>query len=300
MESEKRSIFRDETTNLGTFDTYLLYLSQQLRDMKRNNDMLTSGAATILNSLTVPLFALVFTALYRPYGIQDILDMPHHSFTFNLTILFCIVLVSISMTRVWLYLIGRFRHVSRPVYAVWCIGETVVASLFISLYMALMKREPTPFFDIVGGSLAMMSSISIYPYGIIWMGIELYSKTREEVPVQEDNSLIRFHDEYKKLRLVIAPEAVIFIKSEENYVQIHYEDQGKTKKFVLRSSMRALEDILTRHGLVRCHRSYFINPAYIRIVHRDTTGLIVAELKIENFESIPISRKYHEAITRLL
>jgi DNA-binding LytR/AlgR family response regulator len=57
------------------------------------------------------------------------------------------------------------------------------------------------------------------------------------------------------------------------------------KKFILRSS---------------CHRSYFINPIFIKIVHRDDAGLIVAELKQDGFESIPISRKYQEAISRLL
>ena len=113
-------------------------------------------------------------------------------------------------------------------------------------------------------------------------------------------SLVRFYDEYKKLRFVIAPEAVMFIKSEENYVQIHYIDQGKTKKFTLRSSMKALESTLAKHGFVRCHRSYFINPSYIKIVHRKSSGIIVAELKQEQMESIPISRKYQDGITRLL
>lgn len=88
-------------------------------------------------------------------------------------------------------------------------------------------------------------------------------------------------------------------------MQIHYLDKNKTKKFILRSSMRALEEDLAKHGLVRCHRSYFINPAYIRIVHRDSAGLIVAglivaDLNQNGYESIPISRKYQDAITKLL
>ena len=96
------------------------------------------------------------------------------------------------------------------------------------------------------------------------------------------------------------PEAVAYIRSEDNYVNIFYLDQGLVKKFMLRSSMRALEDLLSKHGLVRCHRSYFVNPAFIKIVHRDAAGLIVADLKLEGQESIPISRKYQDAITRLL
>jgi DNA-binding LytR/AlgR family response regulator len=64
--------------------------------------------------------------------------------------------------------------------------------------------------------------------------------------------------------------------------------------------MKSLEETLSKRGLVRCHRSYFINPAYIKIVHRNNAGMIVAELNLDTHESIPISRKYHEEITRLL
>ena len=164
-----------------------------------------------------------------------------------------------------------------------------------------MDNEVTSFFEIAGSSFVMMLATCIYPYGFLWLGLELYSRNNEEnTPAEDNSSLIRFHDEYNKLRFVIASGAVMFIKSEDNYVQIHYLDKNRTKKFILRSSMRALEEDLARHGLIRCHRSYFINPAYIRIVHRDSSGLIVADLNQDGYESIPISRKYQDAITKLL
>lgn len=268
--------------------------------MSRLNNIIVSGASTILHSLVVPIFVLFFTVYYKPYGIYEILQMENASFTFNTIILFCIILVSISITRGWLYLFAKYRNLSRGGYLLWCILENVTASLFISLYIVLMSRETLQFFDIAGSAVVMMTATSFTPYGFLWLGLELYAKNNEAALPADDNSLIRFHDEYQKLRLVIAPEAVIFIRSEDNYVQIHYLDHDKTKKFILRSSMRALEEDLTRHGLVRCHRSYFINPAFIRIIHRNSAGLIVAELKQNGYESIPISRKYQEEITKLL
>lgn len=264
------------------------------------NSIILSGASTIMHSLIVPLFVLVFTIYYRPYGVYDILHMENSSFAFNATMLFCIVLVSISITRGWLYLIGKYREITRPVYLAWCLGETLVSSLFVSLYIVLMDTDPASFFEVAGPSYIAMLATCIYPYGFMWLGLELYSKNNEENSKADDSSLIRFYDEYNKLRFVIAPEAVIFMKSEDNYVQIHYLDKNKTKKFILRSSMRALEEDMSKHGLVRCHRSYFINPSFIRIVHRDSSGLIVAELNQDGYESIPISRKYHDAITKLL
>ena len=267
--------------------------------MKRN--FMLSGTSTIIHSLAIPLFILTFITFYKPLGIHGLLNMPHANFAFNTTMIFCIALVSTSITRGLLYLIGRYKSVSRPIYTLWCFAEMTVTALFSSLYVTLMLNEPVSYFEIAGTLILLIVTTAIYPYCIIWLGYELYAKNNEEEKATtDDSSLIRFYDEYKKLRFVIAPEAVIFIKSEENYVQIHYQDQNRTKKFILRSSMKALEDTLAKRGLVRCHRSYFINPAYIKIVHRDNTGTIVAELKQDSFESIPISRKYQDAITRLL
>lgn len=270
--------------------------------MKINStgNIVISGASTIMHSLIVPVFILLFTIYYRPYGAYDVLHMEHASFAFNATILFCIVLVSISITRGWLYLIGKYKVISRTVYLLWCIAEILVASLFTTMYIILMDKETIPFFELAASSFTMMLATGIYPYGFLWLGLELYAKNNEDQVTPEDHSLIRFYDEYGKLRFVIAPEAVIFIKSEDNYVQIHYLDKGRTKKFILRSSMRALEEGLEKHGLVRCHRSYFINPAFIRIVHRDEAGMIAADLNQEGYDSIPISRKYQDVITKLL
>ena len=269
--------------------------------MNKNGNILTSGAVTILHSLVVPVFTLAFLALYQPFGISESLQLSGHSFNFNLTILFCIFLVSMSMTRVWLYFIGRHKKILRSVYAVWCLGEVLVASMFSSLYITLMMGGSTMYFNMVGASFAYIVSASIYPFALLWISVEFYYyKKNQEEPVAEENSLIRFYDEYQKLKLVIASEAIIFIKSEDNYVQIHYSDKGKPNMYMLRSSMRALENTLSKHGLVRCHRSYFINPSYIKIVCKDGLGLVVAHLRIDGFEPIPISRKYHDEITKLL
>lgn len=268
--------------------------------MMRNGNILTTGFATILHSLVVPIFALCFLAMYQPYGIQETLKTQDASFTFNLTILFCIVFLSISIMRVWLYIIGRYKHVGRAVYAVWCFGEMLVSALFAALYMSLMTKGATPYFDLVGSSYAVLLSAAAYPYAFIWLGLELYHARMEEAPAVDESALMRFYDEYHKLRLVIASESIVFIKSEDNYVQIYYVDQGRIKKFVLRSSMRSLEEQLTKKGMIRCHRSYFINPSYVSVVRKNSAGLIVAQLKFDNLDSIPISRKYQQQLDKFL
>lgn len=264
------------------------------------NNKITGGVSVAIHTLTISLFFLFFVIFYRPHNIYMLLDMEHAGFTFNATILFCIVMVSTFITRGSLYFIGKNRKISTQVYSAWCFAEMIIIALFSSLYITLMLEEPVSFFEVAGRTIILFLSTLIYPYAFLWLKYEIIVKEKQMDNTPDENSLIRFYDEYKKLRLVIAREAVIFIRSEENYVHIYYMDQEKNKKFTLRSSMKALEETLTKRGLVRCHRSYFINPAYIKIVHKNSAGIIVAELNQPNCDTIPISRKYQDAITKLI
>ena len=268
--------------------------------MNRTIAKIISLPGTIIHWLIIPLFAFVFCLYYRPYVMYEFLSMGHASFSFNSTILFCIVLLSFAMTRWGLFVLGKFRKVTGLAYLVWCVGETIIAAMFSALFLVLIAHTDRTFFELSGMTFMNLLTTNIYPLVIMWLCFERYLRNEDAANKVDESSLIRFYDEYKKLRFVIANEAVMFIKSEENYVQIHYLDKNRTKKFVLRSSMRALEDDLSKKGLVRCHRSYFINPAYIKIVHRDESGQIVAVLNQDGYDSIPISRKYQDEITKLL
>lgn len=266
--------------------------------MNRKEQLLLGAPSAIAHAILVSVFAFVFVVLYRPFAIPEMLQLDQSTYTFNITILFCIVFGSMSIMRLVLFLLRKSFKDTGLVYAVWCLGEIVVASLFASLYIALMSSADHGYFEVVGATVGRLFGICIYPYGIMYLVVMLLAERTAE---QVDNSkLMKFYDEYKKLRFVIASDAVVFLRSEENYVQIHYLDHSKPKKFVLRSSMRALEEQVVRHGLVRCHRSYFINPEYIKMIRKESTGLVFAELKQEQFEPIPISRKYQAEISQMI
>jgi DNA-binding LytR/AlgR family response regulator len=58
--------------------------------------------------------------------------------------------------------------------------------------------------------------------------------------------------------------------------------------------------MLARHGLVRCHRSYFINAAHVDLVRKDANGFALAQLDWEDIKPIPVSKRYYEAVTAVL
>lgn len=266
--------------------------------MEHRRKIFFGGFSAVTHAMVVPLFAFVFVILYKPFLIVEKLQMDSASWAFNVTILLCIVFGTIALMRLTLFLLRRKIAFNIPVYSLWCLGEVVVASLFVALYLTLMLGGEKGFFEVVGASAARLFGICIFPYSLLYLGLELYAVRTEGEEDVDPSTLIKFYDEYHKLRFVIASEAVIFIKSEENYVQIHYAEQMKTKKFVLRSSMRALEEQLSHHGLVRCHRSYYINPEHVKMIRKEPSGMVVALLKEDGYEPVPISRKYQEEIMR--
>ena len=267
--------------------------------MEKLRKTLLGGVSAVAHTLIVPLFAFVFTVLYRPFGIATALEIGGADYTFNITMLYCILLGSVAITRTLLFAFRSKINPTTLTYGVLCLGEVVVASLFGALYVTLMAGGATTYFEYVGGGFSRLGGIVVYPYVVLYLCLELRAATLIEEEV-DSSALIKFYDEYQKLKFVIDSSAVVFLRSEENYVNIHYTDGGRTKKFVLRSSMRALEEQMVRHGLVRCHRSYFLNPDHVKMIRKEPSGLVVAELNVEGLEPIPISRKYQDEVTKLL
>lgn len=270
-------------------------------DMKNKTEILIGGPSCIMHALIVPLFIFIFSIVYSPFGLMDLLTIGSTGYTFNLCILLSINLLCFSLSRGLLYLLRRHFPDNLLLYAAVCVAELLTASLFSSLYITLLMHGARPYFEVEMSALGIMSAIAIFPYTLLSLGLLYhYANIAVEEPETSSASLIRFTDEYQKLRLVVAPESVIFIRSEENYVIINYMDRGKVKKFNLRSSMKSLEEMLGKHGLLRCHRSFFLNPSFVKLVKRDESGTVMAQLSLEDTAPIPISRKYYDHIVNCL
>ena len=93
---------------------------------------------------------------------------------------------------------------------------------------------------------------------------------------------------------------MLYIEANENYIIVHYQENGIEKRFQIRNSMKNIEPLCERAGFVRTHRSYIVNPAHIRMVRKDVNGLYFADLGTENSDGIPVSKKYYDNVTAAL
>ena len=115
-----------------------------------------------------------------------------------------------------------------------------------------------------------------------------------------NDSRIHFYDSRHNLKFVVAADHILYIKADENYITIHYTEAEKNKTYEMRSSMKSIEDICAANGILRCHRSYFINPVHIKALRKDKENLIVAELDIIEGTLIPVSKTYYEDLVKVL
>ena len=168
----------------------------------------------------------------------------------------------------------------------------------MALYLTLMYKGTYPYFHVVGQSLYALLIICIYPYVIFNLSMAYMAQKEEQATY--DDSLMRFVDNTQRVKLMIASSAVLYIKAEENYVHIRYMEGDRPKEYALRASMKSLEELMHKHGLIRCQRSYYINPQHIKVLRRDKEGMITAELNTPQAQSIPVSPRYYEELAKWL
>lgn len=248
--------------------------------------------------IALPLFWLCFVLLYTPSAMVELLGMGEGMLHFNATIIMCILFAVMIISRVLLMTIHRTLKLDWWKFFLWEVSELLLMSMFVALYLTLMYQGAYSYFYMVGQCLFSLLLICMYPYMIFDVAFAYQGKLDENT--LNDDSLMRFVDSTQKLKLMIASSAVLYIEADENYVHVRYMEGEKQKDYPLRASMKSLEELMQKHGLIRCQRSYYINPQHVKVLRRDKEGIISAELDVPNQKPIPVSPRYYDSLAKWL
>lgn len=257
---------------------------------------LVSTATLLLHTFAMPAYFLGFILIYESRWMFRFLDANENLAVFNTLMVTSILIGVVGISRIVMTVIGKKVRLSWWQYALWSFAEVFVFSCFAALYMALIYGT-YGYFPALGDCLRISFSILPYPY-IIFALLFIVIRSDEEEAAEED--LVRFTDSTGRLKLVIAHDVILYIEAQENYVSIHYMEGEKQKEYSLRQSMRGIEELMERHGIIRCQRSYFVNPRHVKVLRRDKEGFIQAELDVLNARPVPVSPKYYEQLSKLL
>lgn len=263
--------------------------------MNKFPSIMTALRGNLSFVVALPLFWLSFVLLYQPQMWVKLLDMETASLNFNATIIMCILLGVVLISRGILLAVHNTLRMNWSRIIQWELCEVLAMSMFAALYVTLMYHGEYPYFHVVGKCLYALLLTMIYPYVVLNLAFAYVGEKEKEV---YDDSLMRFVDNTQKLKLMIASSAVLYVEADENYVHVRYIEGERVKDYPLRTSMKSLEELMQKHGLLRCQRSYYINPNHIKVLRRDKEGMISAELDVANQKSIPVSPKYYETVAK--
>ena len=256
---------------------------------------LRSVTTLLLHVFAMPVFFLGFILVYQSQWMNEFLDAGP-GIIFNTLMLTSILIVIVGASRIVMTASGRNIRLSWWQYALWSGGEIFVFSCFAALYMALIYGT-YGYFPALGECLRLSFATISYPYIIFAILFALIRPDEEEV---SEENLVRFTDTTGRLKLVIAHDVILFIEAKENYVSVHYMEGEKQKEYTLRQTMRGIEELMEKHGIIRCQRSFFVNPRHVKVLRRDKEGFIQAELDILNSCPVPVSPKYYEQLSKML
>jgi hypothetical protein len=248
------------------------------------------------------IFALTFINIYAPFGVKFWFSVTKWElFAYSSLVTLTGVLV-VVVSRVIMYYVSKHSDISYWQYFVWVFAEVVSMALFYALFEKYILKEKDFFLDLVKISAQNTALVLFIPYSTMWLffswrdkKIQLDNLSQGQPLADNSKNMIPFHDEKGILRISIKMDNLLFLEASDNYVNIHYLNKEKVSRFMLRNSLKRLEEELKNTELIRCHRSYMVNFEKIKIIRKEKDGLVL-EFDLPFATDIPVSKSYVENV----
>lgn len=269
----------------------------------------------ISNSLKIVAFVVVFAFTYilifSPYGNGNFEAIKSQEvFAAHTALVSAIGLIVLLISRLVLYFVCRKREpIKYSGYLLWIIGEILAISIFCNLYAWLVGKLVyhcnIGYFGIISDTIIYCVSILVVPYIISTLYFELAdkdsvierfsSKTGITAEKDEKTQQIAFCDEKGNLRLSVNVSNLFYIEAADNYVNICYKNKERITKFLLRNTLKNIDNLNLSNDLIRCHRSYIVNFQKVSVLKKEKTGLFV-EIDDKDISDIPVSKTYTQQV----
>ena len=255
--------------------------------------------------LFTSLFALVFINIYSPFGADRLFHLTRlEFFTYSsLTILTGVLVVVFS--RILMYQVCKRHIITIWQYLIWIFAEILLMALFYALFEKFFLKDTRIFTDLVRISSRHTALVLLLPYSILLLYFSWHDK-KEQIDRLADvqafsyntRNMIPFYDDKGILKFSIKRENLLYLESAENYVSICYLNKDKVSKYLLRDTLKKIEENFSWTEIIRCHRSYMVNFEKVKVIRKDKDGL---KLEFDNpyVTDIPVSKTYVNSVMQI-
>ncbi len=231
----------------------------------------------------------LFILLYNPFEIaRQAGELSINLLLLSLGLVFALSIIFMEWTIPWL-LPQYFKKWNVGKALFWYTLVFVFAGTINFLYKSYLGgfREFTflEWFFVLVRTLAISGTVAFFIVGIY----QLLNRNKIASLVAGEQFTIQASDG-KSYTLNL--NQILYLSSDDNYVDIHYLEDGNRKKLTIRSSLKYLETQLVNpiSPIKRCHRRYLINTNLVTI-QKSTSRSMVLEL-LGQADIIPVSSQY--------
>jgi len=243
-------------------------------------------------------FALLFINLYSPFGVEAWFNISTlRLFVYSSGVILTGVLV-VAVSRIIMFqAVRRGMELRIYQYLIWVAAEIISMAFFYTFYELVILEDARPFNDIFRVSILNTSLTLLLPYSVLWLYFSWRDKQRQLMEMREQpdapsqKTMIPLRDEKGTLRLSLKRSDILYLQGTDNYVTVWYLSKERLLKYLLRNTLKKMEDELLPESIIRCHRSYMVNMDRIKLIRREKEGLML-ELDTPLTVLIPVSRTY--------
>ena len=257
--------------------------------------------------LITGLFAFIFTNIFEPFGIYSSVDKSEFEIFLEINIAIIGVITSLTFSQFFIRKIFRLESFTYLNIVFWFLLESIIIGIVWTLLTTIIDGNSPFFFKLWLNNILESIFLIGLPYfaSIFYLSISYKNKTVTHLQDQlnkekiDPNTLISFKESSNKTKLSLRLEDLLYVESSDNYVVIFYSNGNSIEKIMLRNTIKQLEQELTPYEIIRCHRSYMVNPINISRKEKTSKGL---NLYFRKFETtvVPVSKSYISELEKII
>ncbi len=249
-------------------------------------------------SLAYGIFLFLFLVAFLPFGVDNY--NPQHEYTVNflleLSVFIPVIILVCLLNELGIKVIFK-KYKGYPFVFVWTLWSFILLGTAIFITYNYLGGWHDWRWSSFPGFVLNTSTVLIFPAAGVFFYFR-FRKLKQNYDAVltnfgggiDEKLMIYFEGEGAKDKISIAVSDFVFAQSQDNYIEIHYLKNNIFSKYLIRSSLSALENQLQHGFLVRCHRSFLINLYNVKSIKGNRN-----DLKINMAYSdviIPVSRTY--------
>lgn len=158
-------------------------------------------------------------------------------------------------------------------------------------------------FSWIPDKITNIFAMGLFPFfALILWAKNKHSTTKPAIPIKDTtaiNTCIYVKNPQKGSNIKINTADIIYIKSDRNYIEIHYLEDDIKKKTIHRSSLSAIQEELPKDLFCRTHNSYIARLSLISAPYTIKSTYVV-RINSSNDIILPVSRTYLKDVREAL